>query len=639
MLTITAAVAFKPHLDKAEKLVPNLSAVIESVASDPSVIVGDDGTVLYSMQSQYRRPVDIEHIPQTVIDATLAAEDKRFYEHEGIDFKAMMNLIVLTLRSGSVPRGGSTLTMQLAKNVYTSPAKTISRKLDDMALAVVIEQKLTKDQILELYLNQVFYGQGAYGIGAAADVYFGKKDLNDLTVSEAALLARLVRRPSRENPFIDMDTAIKNRDVVLASMLELHYITKKQYEEALAEKPKLNKVRPQTVSGKKIAPYFVDAVMRQFHHDFPDADLKSGGYRIETTLDPDLQKYAEDTVKDIVKTFKNRKVTTGAFLLMDSDGAVLVHVGGEDYDRNQFDVITQGARQPGSGFKPIVYATALDRGVITPYDQISNLPYAWPDGMGHLVPVHNDDGKYSESVSVEYGLKKSINVVAARVMMATGPSYVVKLAHSAFGFTSNLAAVPALALGATAVSPLEMARAYSVFKTGGNRVEPYYIRRVIGPSGEVLKRYGPDIKHNVLDHSTAMTMDTLLHSVATSGTGWAVSSIYHVANARGKTGTTNDYRDAWFNGYTDRFIASAWVGSEVRQGDRWIYQSMSKIFGATAAAPMWGRIVKKAQEKYGEKAEPFQRYFPLTPAVGDTEDEPPQGTSGSNLPPLDPNKI
>ncbi len=598
---------FVPHLNKAEETVKNLSTEIEKVNSNPSVIVSSDGVTLFSIQSQYRRPVTYDKIPETVIHATLAAEDKRFRSHGGIDTWAMMKLMAQTAMHGSVPRGGSTLTMQLAKRIYTSPRQTLDRKLDDMALAIMIERTLTKDQILELYLNQIFYGESAYGIAAAADVYFGKTDLRDLTIAEAALLSRIVRRPSKENPFDDMKTAIKNRDIVLATMREMDWISKDQYQKALKEKPKLAKKKPATVSGQKYAPYYVDAILRQFKQEFPDIDLGMGGYRIEATLNYELQKYAEEEITKTVKSFKKKRVTTGAMLLMDSDGAVLTHVGGGNYKVNEFDVITQGKRQPGSSFKPYVYATALDNHVIAPTDYISNAPYYWNMGNGVMKMVHNSDGVYGGSVPLLFAFKKSLNVVAARLIEKTGPQAVVDKAHESFGFTSDLEAVPSLALGATAVSPVELARAMSVFKTGGDRVSPYFIKR-IWYDGEEIKSYGPRIVKDVFTEATAKTMDTFLYEAAHTGTGYPVTR-EGVVNAHGKTGTTNNYRDAWFCGYTNRFIGVGWVGGEVWGGNSWIYKDMARVFGGTSVGPFWGKIVKKAQAMYGEKLEPYEPYF------------------------------
>jgi penicillin-binding protein 1A len=313
----------------------------------------------------------------------------------------------------------------------------------------------------------------------------------------------------------------------------------------------------------------------------------------------------------------------------------LVHVGGGDYDRNQFDVITQGARQPGSSFKPIMYATAFEHGVVTPHTMISNEVFFWDKDFGNPVMVHNSDEVYGGSLTVEQGIIKSYNVIAARVMVMTGPQNVVNQAHSSFGFKSKLEAYPALALGATAVSPLEMARAYSVFKTGGTRIEPYFIRRVIGPNGEVVRKYGPRYVRNAISADTARSMDTILYRAAHNGTGYPVTREGAV-NARGKTGTTSDYRDAWFCGYTNRFIGVGWVGGEVKQGNAWIYPAMNRVFGGTTVGPFWGKIVKKAQETLGEELATFTPYYHSNTIEVDGD---PADNQFDELPPLDPNRV
>lgn len=635
---VTAGIIGSQRLADAEKIIPTLTTVMADMHTTPSVIVSSDGEELYVVQDEFRKSIEkIEDVPQVVLDATIAAEDKRFYDHDGVDYTTMVGIGYQYLKSGESPRGGSTLTMQIAKLSFTSSKRSIDRKLDDIALAIMIERTLTKDQILMLYLNRVYYGERAYGIGAAAKTYFGK-ELSELTLSEAATLARLVRRPSKENPFVDKDVAIKNRNVVLKLMLDQELISKSDHDAAKKEELKLTEYRPLAQSGKKHAPYFVDSVLRKIEKEFPNINLGAGGFRIETTLNWELQEQAEKIIEDAVKSMSGQKVTTAAIIVLDSDGRIIAHVGGADYKRNQYDVVWQGKRQPGSSFKPFMYATAFKNNVVSPYDMISNEKYYWEKSWGNMTLVRNSNGKYGGEVSVEYAIKHSINVVAARVIEMTGPESVVRTARSAFGFTSHLEAVPALALGATAVSPLEMARGYSVFKTGGDRLEPWQIVRIVGPDGHTIKRYTPKTRRNVLSRSTAMTMDTILYETAHGGTAWRVTSNEGVVNARGKTGTTNNSRDAWLCGYTDEFVAVGWVGSEVREDGAWVYQSMNRVFGGTSVAPFWGKIVKKAQDIYGEKKVRFNRYFPLS-AVQVNLEVADGGSVIIDLPPLDPDTI
>ncbi|MCH8977984.1 MAG: hypothetical protein IH945_01920, partial [Armatimonadetes bacterium] len=339
---------------------------------------------------------------------------------------------------------------------------------------------------------------------------------------------------------------------------------------------------------------------------------------------------------EAVEELAGLRVTTAAMILIGSDGEILVHVGGEDYFRNQYDVVFQGARQPGSAFKPFMYSTAFEHRVITPYDKISNEPYMWEKTWGKMVQVRNADGIYGGEMSPEEAIRRSINTPAARVMGMTGPENVVAVGRRSFGFTSKLEPVQALALGATAVSPLEMVRAYSVFMTGGGRLEPWGIKRIFGPNGQTIARYSAKTRRNVISTRTAKIMDTILYSTAHGGTAWRITSLQGVVNGRAKTGTTNDFRDAWLCGYTNEFVAVAWVGGEVREEGQWLYKPMKRVFGGTAVAPFWGKIVRKAQTMFGEKESRFRRYFPLQ-AVEVRMD--PEEPVFDVLPPLDPNFI
>ncbi len=590
-------------LEEAKQKVSNLNEILERVSSKPSVVLSSDGQVLYSIASEYRNPVRFDDIPQVVIDATLAAEDKRFYEHSGVDAWALLRGIVVNARAGHLVQGGSTLTMQLAKRVYTSPARTFDRKIRDMALATQIESSLTKEQILELYLNQVFYGSGAYGVAAAADVYFGK-NLDRLTTAEAALLARLVRRPSHENPFADLDKAISNRNVVLRVMRDEQMIDEATYEKAIRERVRLNRHRAMTIAGVKHAPYFVDWVMQQVEKQCSDVDLSTGGYQIVTTLDSRIQEMAEREVERAISRNRRIKVTTGAFMLMDREGRVLAMVGGADYNRNQYNVITQGRRQPGSTFKPFVYATAFEIGALSPTDTISNEPFYYQMADGSRRMVKNTNGKYGGHVTVTQALQYSINVPAVRTIDKVGPKKVIELAHNAFGFSTEMDPYLPLALGASSVCPMELAEAYSVFMLGGDRIDAYGVRSVTAPDGTtILQRQGA-LHRNVISNTTAEAIDEMLRMVATRGSG---SRAGRVPNAHGKTGTTSDFKDAWFVGYTEQLLGVGWVGNErpthSKNGAMWTYGSMGRVFGGTFVAPLWASIVGEAQKMLGEPKE------------------------------------
>ena len=582
-------------LRDAQGRLGSLPDVMADAIRNPSVVVSADGKVLYSVSSEYRQPVKFDEIPKLVVDATLAAEDRRFFEHPGVDYWALGRSFVANVREGRNAQGGSTITMQLVKRVYTSSNKSLSRKLDDVALAIVLERQLNKNQILEMYLNQVYYGSGAYGIKAAADIYFDKP-LDKLTPGEAAMLARCVRRPSDENPYHSLKRALENRNLVLRTMADEGMIDARQFEAALKEIPNLRPPESRARTGGRLnrAPYFVMALIDELKRLVPDMDLSRGGFRIETTLNSELQTVAEEQVRELVGRDRSRKGTNAALVLKDREGRSVVMVGGVDFDRDQFNAVTQGRRQPGSSFKPFVYATALAAGVIGPNDSISNERFTQVDPTtGETWSPKNSGGHYGGSVSVRSAIVHSINVAAVRVMEKVGPEAVVASAKSVFGFKSSLPPYLSLALGSGEVSPLEMAEAYSVFMLRGDRATPFMIRRVMGPDGEILKDFAPNVRRSVLSSEVATEMDGFLRGVVTDGTARKARSI---PNARGKTGTTSDNKDAWFCGYTDEYVGIGWVAHPVRAGNRWNYEPMaSSVFGGKVTVDAWVGVFQKVE--------------------------------------------
>lgn len=605
LLLIVAAVLgffFLMAMKWADGQIPSLYEKLNSVTANSTVMLARDGkTVLYTASTETREPItDFKEIPDNVVHATLAAEDRRFFRHSGVDYWALGRSLVKNAEERRSAQGGSTITMQLAKRLYTSTEKTMSRKVRDVALALEIEKKLTKQQILTAYLNQVYYGQGAYGVKAAAHVYFGKTDMKKLTIGEAAMLARLVRRPSEDNPYRNLKRAIANRDDVLAIELQEGWIKQDQYNKAVAEKPHL--MPKHFGSGEQIwrAPYFVRYVLDVLKHDMPDIDFKTGGYTIYTTLDPDIEKVTEKAVKETVAKYRRRKITTGAFVLLDSDGEILSMVGGTDFEHHQYNVIYQGHRQPGSSFKPIVYATALTRGALHTGDYISSGPFVKTDEYTGKVWAPQNDNGFGGMVSIREAIAGSINTAAVRVCEAVGPENVVATAHDVFGYKSELTPVLSLALGSSAVTPLEHAEAYSIFQLHGDRATPFGITRVVGPDDKVVKIYGPDIQKNMLDPAVATTIDQdYLRAVVTGGTATRASVI---PDARGKTGTTQEFRDAWFCGYTNNLLGIGWVANEIHDPNHnppWYYDPMLRVFGGQVPTEMWVEVMKAAQKKYG----------------------------------------
>ncbi len=600
---ITFAYYFDQELKTAEAKVANLDDLMLQVDRSPSQIFSADGKLLYQVSAEYRKPIQYEDIPENVKNAVLAAEDKRFFEHPGVDAQALARILFTNIKEQRAAQGGSTLTMQLAKLLYTNSEKSIKRKLGDMAMAITIERRLTKEQILELYMNKVFFGGGAHGVAAAADVYFNKS-IDKLTIGEAALLARCVRRPSDENPFRNPEKAMDNRNIVLRTMLTEGMISEDEFEKARAEKY-VFKQHANGVSERFLrSEYFVWHVLDTLKKDFPDISLSQGGYKIYTTLDTTMQSVAEAAVKETVASYRRQGVTTAAFVAMDRDGRVLCEVGGLNFKRNQFNVVTDGYRQPGSSYKPFIYAAALSTGAIGINDSISNEKFVWnmPGGAKPWIPK-NSSGRYGGHVSVSTAFKMSMNVPMARVMEKTGPNTALAFSRSNFGFTSPyLQAVPALCLGSGEVTPLEMAQGYSTFMLRGNRVKPYVITRVVGPDGGVMKVYQPSVTVNALDQRVADEIDAMMRMVVTSGTGTRAGV---VPNARGKTGTTSDNKDAWFCGYADGVVGIGWIANEVpREGRSPLYLPMSsRTFGGTVTVQFWAKVMKYAQKRFGKQME------------------------------------
>ncbi len=590
-------VAFRKAGDKIDAL----PAKLDQIETPATVMYARDGqTLLYRASSEYRKLIDTyDEIPKTIVDATLAAEDKRFFEHKGVDPIAVARSIFRNVSEGRQAQGGSTITMQLSKRLFTSTEKSFERKVEDAALAVQIERKLTKKEILRAYLNQVYYGQGAYGIRAAADVYFGKKDLNKVTHAEAAMLARLVRRPSHENPFANRDIAMRNRDVVLKIMHDENMITAAEYQAALAEEPKLK--TKAFGSGERIyaAPYFTRYVLDTLKAQYPDVDLGTAGWTIVTTIDMDIQNVAEKAVKDLVNKYKRRKVTAGAFVVLDDKGQILAMQGNTNWERDEYNVIAQGRRQPGSAFKPFIYAAALSTGAISPGDRVSNEAIEWRDpSNGKVWRPRNSGGGVGGTFSIPSAIANSKNLPAIHVSFQAGLDTCAQYARDVFGFKSPIKPFRSMALGVNEVSPLEMAQGYSVFMLRGDRVTPYGIAQIVRADKSIVRNYEPRIVKHILDERVAAYMDLCLREVVTGGTGRAAGSI---KDARGKTGTTQEARDAWFCGYTNNLIGIGWIANVIydKNGNAKYEEMSDSVFGGTVTVEMWRDVMRAAQKKRG----------------------------------------
>lgn len=600
-LVVFGGIYFSQRLAVAAGQVPELANLMQGGRMDATRIYSVDNKLLYESVKEFREPVVLSEVPKHVRDAILAAEDKRFYTHSGVDAWALARVVVTNAREQRIAGGGSTLTMQLAKLTFSDSEQTIERKVNDMALALQIERQLTKDQILELYLNQVYFGSGAYGIAAASEVYFNKK-LKDITIAEAAMLARCVRLPSTQNPFVNYEVAVTNKKVVLDIMREEGMITAAQHQQAVSARPKLaNRInRDKTI---RRAPYFVRHVLDELRKmpQMQGVDFENGGFRIETTVDTRLQDRSDKEARELVQRFRRQGTRTAAFVLMDSSGALLALTGGVDFASRQFNAATQGRRQPGSSFKPFVYTAGFYYNEFSgPNDSISNATFVGRS-MGRPWRVAGNGATSSVLNAVAF----SYNAAAVRAIDKVRPTTAVRFANDVFGFNLQPRdAVLSLALGSVAVSPLQMAEAYTVFQNfGQRRVQPYAINRILDSNGRVV--YSRSEGENVIalrqmPSGPFEDINLCMRAVVTKGTASNFAS--GIPNARGKTGTTNDNRDAWFCGYTNRFIGIGWVSGEYKDDDGRIrYQSMSdSVMGGTVTVRMWRDVIREAQRYYKE---------------------------------------
>jgi len=614
------------------QMMPAVSAIETYQPREASFIYSADGVQLARIAEEYREPATLEEIPQHLINATIAKEDRRFWQHSGVDWRGIARALWVNLTEGDIKQGGSTLTQQLARNAFLTQKRTFARKLQEIILAQEMERRLTKERILELYLNQVYYGNGAYGVKAAARVYFNKP-LEKLTLAECALLASLPQRPSAHDPFSNPDEAIFQRNLTLNLMAREGYITPDQRDAAKAEPLRLARSRPQTQFR---APYFVMDVLRELERLYGRELLLQGNLRVDTTLHWEMQRAAEDALQRGVRAFSVQGVTQGALVLIDlRTSEVRALVGGVDFRQSQYNNITQGRRQPGSAFKPIVYATAFELGKLTPTSRLSDTPISFPSGVrGKYWRPQNADGRFRGSVTVTRALAASINIPAVRAAQLVGADTVAEFARTRFGIESPLDPVLPLALGASAVKPIELARAYSVFALKGNRSEPYMLRRVVDRNGVVLLEQQGLITPNVLSERSAQWMDEILRQAVVNGTGKAAARI---PNARGKTGTTSDYRDAWFVGYTDKYLAVVWVASEYYnpQTQRWEYRPMRRVFGGTVCARIWADLMERVNAIDARIQERRQRQATPAPELPSAEISEPAPTeaNGEDTPP------
>jgi penicillin-binding protein 1B len=559
----------------------------ESAVIEPPLLAS-----FYDKEVDERRPVTLADLPEPVVKAVLAAEDEGFYTHPGVSPTGIVRALWADVRGGALQQGGSTVTQQLVKNLYLSRERTIQRKLKEAVISMVLEVRYSKRQILEAYLNEIYWGRSGpanlLGLGAAAHAYFGK-DPGELSLSEAATLAGMIRGPSEYSPLEHPDKALERRDRVLQRMAELHWITPEQAKNAQTE---LLRPEPQTVSPRPFAPYFAKVAEGEAVERFGIDDLADGGYLLFSTLRWREQRQAEAAVEQelsgLEKGLEKKHKAHGesplqaALLSVDPrDGAIRAWVGGRDYAASQFDRVSQAKRQAGSAFKPVIYAAAFREAVATPATLLRDSPIVVRVGTDRWQPQNNDRG-FRGWVTVRSALEQSLNIPTVRLSLQVGLRRVIDLAHE-MGIAGDLEPVPALALGAFEVSPYEMAGVYATLADGGLRPTFHALAAARDRAGEPILGDDLPTPRRVLPVQTAYEVTSLLQGVVDHGTGAGVRGQGLRDPLAGKTGTTNDRRDSWFAGYAPNRVTVVWVGYDDN--------AKTQLSGARAALPIWSRFM------------------------------------------------
>jgi penicillin-binding protein 1A len=567
---------------------------LPSVARRPSItLMSSDGALLATYGDLFGDPVSVRELPKYLPDAVIATEDRRFYSHFGVDLFGLVRAVFINLRAGHVVQGGSTITQQLAKNLFLTPERTLGRKIQEMELALWLEHKFTKDQLLEIYLNRVYLGAGTYGVDAAAHRYFGKS-ARQVTLYESAIIAGLLKAPTRFSPARDRERAASRAEQVLANMVDAGFITLDQATTAARQSVRLADVTSSHSNNR----YFADWIVEQLA-DF--GGIGNQDLTVVTTLDAGLQAAAEAAVGETLAR-DGQKAAAGqaALVAMTPDGAVRAMVGGRDYGGSQFNRATQALRQPGSAFKPFVYLAGLEAGL-----RPSNRFVDGPITIGQWQP-HNYTNRYLGDISLADAFAQSINTVAVQVEMRAGVPRVVAAAHRV-GITADLGNDASLALGTSEVTLLELTGAYAVFANGGMGVWPHGIAEIRDRKGKLLFQRGGSGLGRAIAPDIAAEMTELMTGVMTRGTGKGAALDRPAA---GKTGTTQDSRDALFVGFTADLVAGVWLGNDDNT-------PMNKVTGGTLPAQTWKAFMMAAS-----------RGMPVRPLAG-----PPPGLT---LPPAPP---
>ncbi|WP_026099542.1 transglycosylase domain-containing protein [Prochlorothrix hollandica] len=590
MLSSALAAGILVGLANSFRNLPDVRVVQNYIPSETSYIYDMGGQVLSSMHDEAnRKVVTLDNISPEMKRAVMAIEDSHFYQHLGINPSSVVRALVANLSQGGVVEGGSTLTMQLVKNLFLTPERFLSRKAAEAVLAVRMEQVLEKNEILELYLNQVYWGHNTYGVETAAQSYFGKS-AKDLNLAEAAMMAGFIQAPEEYSPFDGnyelseegLEIARWRQGVVLDRMVEVGWITPGEAKTARDTELKFGEV---TSFSRSKMPYVTEAVLQELTTNFRQDEVLKGGMRIQTTIDPKMQQLAEQTISTWYPRIRQQGVQADQMSLVSIDPRthfVKAMVGGVDYKTNQFNRATSALRQPGSAFKPFVYYAALATGKYSPSSSIADSPVSYPDG-DELYSPQNYDRSFMGSISLQTALQLSRNVPAIRLGQDVGLNKVIEVCHL-IGITSEMDPVISLPLGAVGVTPLEMAGAYATFASNGWYSETTLIAQVTDSRGGILLDNTPQPRL-VLNPKATAQLTTMLQATVTGGTGRAAQLDRPTA---GKTGTTSSERDVWFVGYVPQLATAVWIGNDD-------YSPLgSWATGGGTVAPIWKDYMLRA---------------------------------------------
>jgi penicillin-binding protein, 1A family len=549
---------------------PDIDQAVARTRQPSTTITAENGNEVKTFGSVYSEVIRLNELPSYVPDAIISTEDRRFYAHFGFDIVAFTRAMLTNIFMGRYAQGGSTITQQVAKNLFLTSQKNIKRKTQELLLAFWLEHKFSKEQILTLYLNRVYLGAGTYGIEAASQKYF-QKSSRDMNLLEAAIIAGMLKAPSRYNPIASAERAKARAKVVLQNMVNNDALTERQMKYALTLP--VGEDKSYKVQG---ADYFADWVYREVNDYIGE---RGNDIYVYTTLDQKIQENAEKILREAVLAAKNRNVSEGAVVVLNKSGEVKAMVGGIDYRKSQFNRAVTALRQPGSAFKPFVYLTALQNGWKRE-DRIDDVPLS----IGKWKP-ENYDKKYHGSVTLEEALMKSLNLATVNLSESLSRKDIIRTAKK-MGISTPVENTPSLALGTFEVKVIDMAAAYSAIANGGYATWPHAIKEVYTRDGYQLYQREADTENRILDAGAVKDLTKMLEKVISQGTGRRAKI---PGFAAGKTGTTQDYRDAWFVGFTDEYVIAVWVGNDDNS-------PMKGVTGGTLPAEIWRKIALSVRE-------------------------------------------